>query len=80
MEKRNPKSEGSLNFRDFILGITIAFVFLCWGLIIFFMVGDKGPPAWDFSVVEDIPGQSPYSTKKLEVQRIYSSRNSKQES
>jgi hypothetical protein len=77
MENGNTKSAGRLNFRGFILGVTIAFVFLCWGLIIFFMVGDKGPPAWDFSVVEDIPGQSPYSTKKLEVQRIYNSHNSR---
>jgi hypothetical protein len=49
----------------FMLGIIIAVLFICWGLIIFFLVGDKVPPAWDFSVVEDIPGQSPYSTNRF---------------
>ena len=28
------------------------------------MVGDKGPPSWDFGVVRDIPGESPYATQR----------------
>ena len=36
--------------------------FLAWGLLIYFVIGDKGPPDWDFSVIPDIPGQSTYST------------------
>lgn len=56
------KDEG---ISGFMLGIIIALLFICWGLIIFFLVGDKGPPAWDFGVVEDIPGQSPYSTNRF---------------
>ena len=36
----------------------IAAGFLAWGLLIYFVIGDKGPPDWDFSVVPDIPGQS----------------------
>ena len=28
------------------------------------LAGDKGPPPWDFGVVEDVPGQSPYSTER----------------
>ena len=43
-----------------VLGIALAF--LTWGLIVYYAVGDKGPPGWDFGVVQDIPGQSPYST------------------
>jgi hypothetical protein len=42
--------------------VGIALSFTVWGLMIFFVVGDKGSPIWDFSVVEDIPGQSSYST------------------
>ncbi len=45
-----------------IIVMAIAVLFFIWGLFIFFAVGDKGPPVWDFSVVEDIPGESPYST------------------
>ncbi len=40
----------------------IAAGFLAWGLLIYFVIGDKGPPGWDFSVIPDIPGQSTYST------------------
>jgi len=40
----------------------IAAGFLAWGLLIYFVIGDKGPPGWDFSVVPDIPGQSADST------------------
>jgi len=40
----------------------IAAGFLAWGLLIYFVVGDKGPPGWDFSVIPDIPGQSTYFT------------------
>jgi hypothetical protein len=49
---------------SWLVPLAIAAVFLIWGLAIFFLVGDKGPPAWDFGVVEDIPGQSPYSTER----------------
>jgi len=40
----------------------IAAGFLAWGLLIYFVIGDKGPPDWDFSVIPDIPGQSTYSS------------------
>lgn len=50
--------------RSWLVPFAIAAIFLIWGLLIFFLVGDKGPPVWDFGVVEDIPGQSPYSTEQ----------------
>jgi hypothetical protein len=40
----------------------IAAGFLAWGLLIYFVIGDKGPPGWDFSVIPDIPGESTYSS------------------
>jgi hypothetical protein len=40
----------------------LALFFLLYGLSIYFVVGDKGPPGWDFGVIPDIPGQSVYST------------------
>lgn len=51
--------------RSWAIVLGIALSFLAWGLLIFFTVGDKGPPGWDFSVVEDIPGQSAYSTREV---------------
>jgi len=40
----------------------IAAGFLAWGLLIYFVIGDKGPPDWDFSIIPDIPGESIYSS------------------
>jgi hypothetical protein len=40
----------------------IAVGFLAWGLLIYSVIGDKGPPGWDFSVIPDIPGQASYFT------------------
>jgi hypothetical protein len=40
----------------------LALAFLVYGLFMFMIVGDKGPPGWNFSTVEDIPGKSEYST------------------
>jgi hypothetical protein len=57
---QNLNRKGTL--RSLIIVMAIAVLFFIWGLFIFFAVGDKGPPVWDFSVVEDIPGESPYST------------------
>ncbi len=42
--------------------VGMAILFLCWGLLLFFSVGDKGPPPWDFGVVRDVPGEGPHST------------------
>jgi hypothetical protein len=41
---------------------TMALLFLFYGFFMYFVVGDKGPPPWNFGVVEDVPGQSSYST------------------
>ena len=57
-QKDNP------TIKDWLVPIAIAILFLFWGLLIFFMVGNKGQPPWDFGVVDDIPGQSPYSTER----------------
>lgn len=59
-KSQNLKGKGTL--RSWIIVMAIAVLFAFWGLFVFFVVGDKGTPEWDFSVVEDIPGQSPYST------------------
>ena len=56
--------EEKSRIKDWLVPVAIAVLFLFWGLLIFFMVGNKGQPPWDFGVVEDIPGQSPYSTER----------------
>ncbi len=48
--------------RGWILVCSLAVLFLAYGLFMFFMVGDKGPPGWDFGTLPDTPGESIYST------------------
>jgi len=63
---RTPETkEKDKSLRGFLIILTMAILFLCYGLFMFFTVGDKGPPRWDFGVVEDIPGESVYSTHSL---------------
>ncbi len=50
------------DLRGWLIVVGVALLFLVWGLFIYFTIGDKGPPPWDFNVVQDIPGQSPLST------------------
>lgn len=62
MEKPSVEHEKKETFRSWAIVVAIAVSFFCWGLLIFFTVGDKGQPSWDFNIVEDIPGQSAFST------------------
>jgi len=63
MDRYNHQEKNSA-LRSWGIILALAFLFICWGLFSFFMVGDKGPPSWDFGVVRDIPGESPYSTQR----------------
>ena len=64
MERLNTDKDNKASLRSWIIVLAIAFLFILWGLFIFLAVGDKGPPSWDFSVIKDIPGESPYSTER----------------
>ena len=64
MEQTTTEQEKKTTLRSWMIIIAMVFVFLLWGLFIFFAVGDKGSPPWNFGVVEDVPGQSPYSTER----------------
>ncbi len=64
MERLTTDKDNKAGLRSWIIVLAIAFLFILWGLFIFFAVGDKGPPSWDFSVIKDIPGESPYSTER----------------
>jgi len=59
---RTAVQEKSLSIRSWAIVWFLAIFFVSYGLFMFFVVGDKGPPDWDFGIVEDIPGKSVYST------------------
>jgi hypothetical protein len=64
--KASTNGERKVMLRSWLVVVGIAVLFLIWGLWVFISVGDKGPPGWDFGVVEDVPGQSPYATESTE--------------
>jgi hypothetical protein len=55
------KRKGAM-WKSWALVWGLALAFLLYGLLMFVIIGDKGPPDWDFNAVEDIPGKSVYST------------------
>ena len=61
-EKELEREESRKNRKGWIIVCTLAILFLIYGVFMYFVVGDKGPPDWNFGNVEDIPGQSLYST------------------
>lgn len=48
--------------KSFLYLALIALLFLAWGFLIFFSVGNKLPYPWYFGAISDVPGKSPYST------------------
>ena len=53
-----PSEEELSSIKTWSIIGAIAVGFLAWGMLIYYVIGDKGPPGWDFSVIPDIPGQS----------------------
>ena len=49
-------------FHGWIVVCAIAALFAAYGFLAFFIIGDKGPPDWDYGSIKDVPGQSVYST------------------
>ena len=47
---------------DWLIVVTLAGGFFLWGIFIFYAVGVKWPPAWNFGVIPDVPGLSEFST------------------
>ncbi|MEJ5376254.1 MAG: hypothetical protein WHX93_06725 [bacterium] len=54
------KEKGRL--RGWFIVVGMALLFVGWGLLLFFLVGDKGPAPWDFGVIKDVPGEAAHSS------------------
>lgn len=64
MNRVTSEQTKKVNWRGWFIVVAMAVLFILWGLFVFFTVGDKGPPSWNFGVIKDIPGESPYSTER----------------
>ena len=36
-----------------------------YGIAVYVTIGDKGPPAWNYGAISDVPGESPFSTEPV---------------
>jgi hypothetical protein len=54
--------KGSSTYINWLYVAGMAFSFIFYGLLLYFTIGDKGSPVWDYAAVEDVPGESVYST------------------
>ena len=43
-----------------ILAFLVLFIFVK-GFWVYFAIGDRGQPDWDYRPMKDVPGQSPYA-------------------
>jgi hypothetical protein len=49
-------------FHGWLIVCAIAVLFTLYGFLAYFVIGDKGPPDWDYGSLPDVPAQSEYST------------------
>jgi hypothetical protein len=63
---RDPQEKKGSTIKTWIIVLSIALFFFLWGIFIFSTVGPGRPPAWDYGVVPDVPGQSVYSVQTAE--------------
>ncbi len=52
--------------RTWFLIILLLILILIKGFLSFFVVGDQGPPDWNFEAIKDVPGESPYANYPLD--------------
>ena len=48
--------------RGWLIVCAMAILFILYGFLAFFVIGDKGSPTWDYGSLPDVPAQSEYST------------------
>ena len=61
---KNHDSGTSVLFTWLVIWLLFLLILL-QGHFAYHMVGDLGQPHWDYGIVEDVPGQSPYAIYPL---------------
>jgi hypothetical protein len=61
-DENNDKEMKRLLIHGWMIVCGIAIAYVLYGLFAFFVIGHQEPPDWDFGAMEDIPGESMYST------------------
>lgn len=56
-----PKMPKESTFGFWVILVLLLALILGKGLMAFFVVGNLGQPDWNYGIVPDVPGQSPYA-------------------
>lgn len=62
MEKNKTSKDSVL--ATWIFVFILAVYFLIYSLSAFVLIGDQGPPTWNYDIVKDVPGESPEAIYK----------------
>ena len=66
LQKGNKISKRFKGVKTWAFVLLLVCYIFAFGSIVFFAVGDRWPADWNFGAVPDVPGQSPYSTERIE--------------
>lgn len=63
MAHKTKNEDPGSTWKSFFIVILITLAVLAWGGVIYFLVGDRGQPDWEYGTISDVPGKSPFSTQ-----------------
>jgi hypothetical protein len=64
-EKGERIPETSEKIKTWLIVLLMVTGILTYGIVVYLTIGDKGPPAWRYGAIQDVPGESPFSTEPL---------------
>jgi hypothetical protein len=64
MKDAQSRDEKRESLKSWLIMIVLPLLVTLWGLLIWTVVGDRGLIRWDYSIRQDVPGESVYSTQK----------------
>ncbi len=57
----NPLKPKESSSKTWLIILLLLIVIMIQNLFTLFIVGDMGPPTWDYRPLKDVPGESPYA-------------------
>ena len=58
-------SETLEKIKTWLILLLMVLGILTYGIVTYVTIGDKGPPAWNYGAIKDVPGESPFSTEPV---------------
>jgi len=64
-ENSSEKQERLERIKTWLIVLLMVVGILTYGIVVYVSIGDKGPPAWRYGAIPDVPGESPFSTEPV---------------